>query len=115
LSKRSRTMSLPKSKKTACETSSFLQRKGGSPTNRAYTIVGVSTARWVLRRRSTFTTDQVKVRRLVMVTPSVTRTWIVEFLSSWETPGPSHSKLADELVARCPQLHDKVIRFWAGH
>lgn len=105
------------------------RRDRGSPVNRVYMIAGILLARWVQRRRSRFTVDDVKLgRRLVlpgirrdpaeaaMASQRAIRAWCIEFLSCWyEGAAVSHSRGADEILGKCPQLTGKVRKHWVGY
>lgn len=104
-------------RQSACDFSMFVRRAAGSSVgDRKYTAIGVMVAHWVMKRRSKkFETSDVPIKRGMSLPPSVIRTWVVEFLSSWEAGHhESHSRLADELLHHCPQLHERVLRYWQG-
>lgn len=102
--------------KKVCDFSSFVRSgRGRSESDRRYTAIGVMVARFVMGRRSKFALDDVKFKRGVGLDYKVARSWAKEFLSSWEEGAEaSHSRLADEMLASCPQLHDKVVKHWDG-
>lgn len=104
--------------KRACDFTALLRQRGLSPTARRYRVVAIRTARWVMKRRRSFTTDDVP--RSIRGDgdrddPSLPRYWVREMLSSWEEgEGFSHSALADQILVECPQLNDKVRKHWKG-
>jgi len=100
-------------KKSVCNFSQFLRGRDQSIANRVHRLVGVMTARWVMRRRKAFDASDVKLRRVGA--PTIAHRYVIEFLSAWESPGPSNSRLADDMVEACPQLHERVKKHWKGY
>lgn len=95
---------------------SFLRgNRGLSTYGRQYTLVGAMTAKWVLARRSQFDVNDIKMHRVPNLAPHLARSFVGEFLSSWEQLGHSgNSPFANELARRHPKLHDRVKKYWKG-
>lgn len=105
------------SRRKQCDFSQFLRREPGeSEHSRAFRLVAVQTARWVLKRRRAFLSGDVKLaHRVATLHPKAQHSYVTEFLSSWESgASASHSRLADEMLATCPTLRERVIKYWRG-
>ena len=101
-----------------CNFSSFIRSsKHHGHADRQYTAVGVMVAKWVMKRRSKkFNTEDLKIKRGTGLAPHVVQAWANEFLASWKTgEDSSHSLLANRLLQQCPQLHDRVKKYWEGY
>lgn len=103
-------------RKSGCDFSSFLRGGAGlSKQGRAYKLVTVMTAKWVLKRKRAFDTNNVKLRRLPGFDSRYIRSLVGECLSAWESPeNPGHAFFPDEMGKICPQLHTRVIKYWKG-
>lgn len=104
-------------KSTACSVSRYLSHEPGeSNSARAYRLVAVMTAQWLLKRRRPFLADDVKLRRLPGVQHRIQRMYVGEFLGAWDRPdAEGGSFLAQQMLRACPTLHAKVKKFWKGY
>jgi hypothetical protein len=99
-------------KKARCDFAEFLRGNHGA--DRKYALTGVLLARWLHKRVRKFGLDDVKIRRVPGTPYSTTRFWMNDFLSAWEVPSNSQSNLANRMLAKCPALHAKTLKFWDG-
>jgi len=97
-----------------------LKKHRASPESRAYMLVGAMTAREVLRRRKSFSTHDLKLRRIPTFLPTMRpdmmqRRYAAEFLSSWERQSTGMSLGAKRFLESCPSLGKRVQKLWKGY
>jgi hypothetical protein len=104
---------MAKSAKSTCSFASILREVKGLPT-RDYMVVGVLTARHLLRVRKPFNDADVNVRG-VRGDPRLARRRVGEFLDTWRRNGDGGARGAQELLAACPKLAAKAKKLWKGY
>ena len=105
-------------RKSSCDLAHTLRgnKKLLSKEGRAYMLIAVMTAKWVSRRRRKFSVSDVSLRRLPGISPQYVRSIINEHLGAWhDSADPGSSLFSGVLLHNCPQLHERVVKYWSGY
>ncbi len=99
-----------------CDLSQFLRGQGRAPSSRAYMVVGVQTAKHVLRQhRKRFSVEDIRFKRMPSVSTHQKHRWAEEFLHAFQFPDSPGIAAGPQRIARsCPVLAERARKYWTG-
>lgn len=102
--------------RTSCDLTPMLSAtRKQSRESKAFVAVGIQVARYALRSKKGFHSDEIKLRRMPGDFSATTlRMWREEWLGSLDNLGPGSSQGAHMLAALCPKAVQAIRGKWRG-